>query len=208
MQGYRQSLYAAALLGGFSLLGLGWVSLVHENTAARIEANQRAVLLRTLKSLLPAADFDNDLPTDAVQVRAADLDPAGSVTVYRARKGTQPIAAIFTATAPDGYNGAIRLLVAVRAGGVLAGVRVLAHRETPGLGDPVEVEKSGWILGFGGRSLANPPPQRWKVKRDGGDFDQFTGATVTPRAVVGAVRKTLEYFGRNRDWLFSAAPAM
>ncbi len=109
----------------------------------------------------------------------------------------------FTSVAPDGYSGEIRLLVGVLADGSISGVRVLAHRETPGLGDPIEIERSDWITGFNGRSLGNPVLAQWDVARYGGDFDAFTGATITPRAVVRAVKNTLIYFAQNRERIFA-----
>ncbi|HEX6928013.1 MAG TPA: RnfABCDGE type electron transport complex subunit G, partial [Gammaproteobacteria bacterium] len=124
------------------------------------------------------------------------------VTVYRAYKDGEPVAALFTSVAPDGYSGPIYLLVGIHADGRIAGVRVLGHKETPGLGDPIEIERSDWITGFDGRSLGDPPPQQWDVERYGGVFDQFTGATITPRAVVRAVRNTLLYFERHREEIF------
>ena len=125
-----------------------------------------------------------------------------AVPVYRAFRNGEPVAALLTPVAPNGYSGEIRLLVGIYADGRVAGVRVLGHKETPGLGDAIEIERSDWITSFAGRSLGNPPLEDWKVKRDGGVFDQFTGATITPRAVVQAVRKTLLYFERHRDELF------
>jgi electron transport complex protein RnfG len=113
------------------------------------------------------------------------------------------VAAIFNSVAPDGYNGKIHLLVGVYIDGRLAGVRVVKHAETPGLGDAVEIRKSPWIDDFAGKSLTNPIQERWRVKRDGGDFDQFTGATITPRAVVAAVRNTLLYYQQNADMIFN-----
>ena len=138
---------------------------------------------------------------DAVQISLSErgLKP---VTVYRARKSGKPFAAVFSTVAPDGYSGEIRLLVAVKADGSLAGVRVLEHKETPGLGDLIDESKSRWILGFDGLSLGNPPEKQWKVKRDGGSFDQFTGATVTPRAVVEAVKNILSFFKANQEKVF------
>jgi electron transport complex protein RnfG len=114
------------------------------------------------------------------------------------------VALLLSPVAPNGYSGAIRLLAAIRPDGTLAGVRVLEHRETPGLGDAIEARRSNWILGFEGRSLGNPEPLRWKVRRDGGDFDQFAGATVTPRAVVQSVYEALVFFKDRRDRLFEA----
>jgi electron transport complex protein RnfG len=117
------------------------------------------------------------------------------------------VAVLLNAVARDGYAGPIRLLVAVDPAGRLLGVRVLEHRETPGLGDLVDARHSDWIRGFDGRALGDPPPARWTVRKDGGDFDQFTGATVTPRAVVRGVRRVLEYIELHRQELFAAAPA-
>ena len=192
---------AAVLLGLFSVLGMGLVTWVHDSTAARIEENQRQTLLHSLQNLIPADHYDNDLLADAVQISLSErgLKP---VTVYRARKSGKPVAAVFSTVAPDGYSGEIRLLVAVKADGSLAGVRVLAHKETPGLGDLIDESKSLWILGFDGLSLGNPPEKQWKVKRDGGSFDQFTGATVTPRAVVEAVKNILLFFKANQETVF------
>src|SRR5690606_24060195 len=110
------------------------------------------------------------------------------------------------AVAPDGYSGAMRMLVGVNRDGTLAGVRVLTHRETPGLGDKVDLSKSDWILGFNGRSLGNPEPDRWGVKKDGGEFDQFTGATITPRAVTAQVKRVLQQVEQSRTLLFEQAP--
>ena len=125
------------------------------------------------------------------------------MTVYRARRDGAPVALVLTAVAPDGSSGPIELLVGVNADGTVAGVRVLAHRETPGLGDPIEASRSDWVLAFAGRSLGDPPPAGWTVRRDGGAFDQFTGATITPRAVVHAVRRVLEYVGANQEALYA-----
>ncbi|MBE9559884.1 MAG: electron transport complex subunit RsxG, partial [Proteobacteria bacterium] len=122
---------------------------------------------------------------------------------YRARKNSQNVAVVFTSVAPNGYNGSIRLLVGINADGSLSGVRVVKHRETPGLGDVVEISRSDWILGFDNKSLSDPDTRGWKVKRDGGVFDQFTGATITPRAVVKAVHNALLYFDKNQGMLFS-----
>jgi electron transport complex protein RnfG len=123
---------------------------------------------------------------------------------YRARRAGQPVAVILRFAAVDGYSGEIGLLAGIEADGRLAGVRVTSHRETPGLGDAIEIGKSDWIRAFDGKSLNAPPAADWAVRRDGGVFDQFTGATITPRAVVRAVRAALEYHERNRDALYDA----
>src|SRR5690606_38890243 len=128
------------------------------------------------------------------------------VTVYRAYRQGAPVAALFMIVAPDGYSGSIKMLLGVWADGRVAGVRVLAHKETPGLGDKIELARADWILSFNGKSIGQPPLEGWAVKADGGVFDQFTGATITPRAVVGAVKRALLYFNTHREQLF-ASPA-
>lgn len=198
---------AALVLALFALVGTGLVAAGYELTRERIAANERAALLRNLHAVVAPEEHDNDLFRDVVLVHDPVLlrseDP---LPVYRARRGGDPVAALLTPVAPDGYNGDIRLIVGVYRDGTLAGVRVLSHRETPGLGDAIEVERSDWILGFRGRSLGDPKPAQWAVRRDGGVFDQFTGATITPRAIVAAVKRALEYFAAHRNALFAAAP--
>jgi electron transport complex protein RnfG len=198
----------AVLMGLFAVLGTGLVALTHENTKARIAENQRQALLANLHELVPPGTYDNDIIKDTVNVMQQDLlgtdDP---VPVYRARDHGTPVAAVLTPVAPDGYNGDIKLMVAIRYDGTILGVRVLAHNETPGLGDAIEISKTPWVTGFNGRSQTNPQPDKWRVKRDGGVFDQFTGATITPRAVVKAVHNCLKYFVANRQTLFAATTA-
>jgi electron transport complex protein RnfG len=196
----------ALILSLFSLLGIGLVTTVYQHTKATIAANERAALLRALEELVPAANFDNDPLNETVTARDPALGDGKPITAFIARKHGEPTAIILPVTAPDGYNGAIQLLIAIRADESLAGVRVINHRETPGLGDLIEVKKSAWIEGFEGRSLLDPPEARWKVKREGGDFDQFTGATITPRAIVKSVKNTLEFFRSHRGKLFQAGP--
>ncbi len=203
---YRTILFTGILLSLFTVIGATLVAYTFENTKARIAANERAALMRNLHVLVPPDSHTNDLFRDVIEVQDPTLlgsrDP---VQVYRARRNGEPVALVLTPEAPDGYGGAIRLLVGINPEGTLIGVRVLSHRETPGLGDAIETERSDWILDFDGRSLGNPPAAQWRVRRDGGVFDQFTGATVTPRAVVNAVRKSLIYFEQHRDKLFAPA---
>ena len=200
----RNMLVAGGILTGFALLGGGLVVITYYQTKDRIAANERAVLLASLNTLVPPERYDNALAEDKLQVTDPELlGTPEPVTLYRAYKDGQPVAVLATLVAPDGYSGAIRLLVGVYADGTLAGVRVLAHHETPGLGDPIELDRSDWILSFTGKSLGNPEPQWWAVKKDGGVFDQFTGATITPRAVVKAVRQFLIYFQTHREPLFA-----
>jgi electron transport complex protein RnfG len=195
---WQPALKAAALLMGFALLGTTLVGLSQENTTDRIQANQRATLLQQLSVITPA--HDNDLLHNPLIVQAPAALGSNKTTVYRAWQGQRPIAAIFSPVIAQGYSGAINLIIAIRFDGTLSGVRVISHHETPGLGDKIEHERDPWITHFRGKHLHNP--KRWKVKRDGGDFDQFTGATITPRVVVTAIHKTLVYFQRNKQWLF------
>lgn len=197
---------AAAILAGFAVCGALLVAVTWESTAQRIAANERAFLLRSLADVLPEHGYDNAIHEDAITVTDALLGTTAPVAVYRARLRGRPVALVLAPVAPGGYSGPIRLLVGVLADGTISGVRVVGHRETPGLGDRIEVERDDWVLGFDGRSLGQPPRERWAVRRDGGVFDQFTGATITPRAVVSAVRDALVYFEAHRDALF-AAPA-
>lgn len=190
-------------LAGFALLGTLLLAVAYDLTRPLIEANERETTLKRLNALVDAHSYDNDLLTDQVTLPADAFNSAESVSVYRARKQGVPVAALFTVTAPDGYNGKIRMVVAVRADQTLAGVRILAHKETPGLGDKIEVEKDNWILGFASKSLQNPPPDAWAVRKDGGEFDQFSGATITPRAVVKTVKSTLLWSQQNFTKLFT-----
>lgn len=199
----RHIILAGGILALFAVAGTSLVALTHEATDERIAANQRAATLATLHELVPEERYDNDPVTDAITVTAPQaLGSREPLTVYRARRDGEPVAAVLTAVAPDGYGGPIRLLVAINHDGTLAGVRVVNHSETPGLGDAIEAERSDWIHDFAGRSLGNPPLEDWRVEKDGGTFDQFTGATITPRAVVAAVRRALQYYEEHRRELF------
>lgn len=197
-------LRSAGLLAMVAILGTALLAGVNELTHGRIEAQQLRAVLLQLNEVLPARFYDNSLHEDWVEI----TDPVGfghdePVRVYRARMQGQPVAAVLNLVAPDGYNGEIRMLVGIFADGRISGVSIISHRETPGLGDPVERNRSDWALGFDGKSLQNPAERGWAVKRDGGDFDQFTGATITPRAVVRAVRRALLYFEQHKDEIFA-----
>lgn len=199
---------AALILAGFAVVGTGLVAVAYTSTKDIIAEAQRAELEASLNQLVPADRYDNRVVEDRIDVAAPEwLGTDRPVTVYRARKNGQPVALFATPAAPDGYSGPIQLLIGVYADGTLAGVRVLAHKETPGLGDGIDEKRSPWILAFAGKSLADPRPDGWKVKKDGGAFDQFTGATITPRAVVKATRKFLEYVQTHREQLFAPTSA-
>jgi electron transport complex protein RnfG len=203
----RSIIRTTVLLALVALVSTLLVALTFEATRDEIAASEQATLREQLTAVLPASAYDNAITEDTTTV----LEPAVFGTrepalVYRARKGSVPTGVVMTVIVPDGYSGPIKLLVGVYADGTVAGVRVVSHKETPGLGDAIEAEKSSWIHSFDGTSLGNPPLARWAVKKDGGAFDSFTGATVTPRAVVAAVRRALLYFADNKAKLF-AAPA-
>lgn len=202
----RSILIAAGLLCGFGILGAALVGIAYEGTFARIEQNEREALLQQLAALLPAGSFDNDPLLDVLDIHAPQALGAEHTQVYRARRNGEVVAMVFSPVEASGYSGNIRLIIGVQADGKVSGVRVLAHKETPGLGDKIEIERSNWVHGFDGRSLGDPAADQWGVKRDGGIYDQFTGATITPRSIVAAVKATLGYFQTEREQLLQAAP--
>lgn len=185
-----------------ALLTVGLVAIANI-TRDRIARNQQAWIKQHLDTLVPPESYDNDPLVDTLQVTAPDLlGSAEPVTAYRMRKAGAPVAVAIRSVAPDGYRGPLELLVVVAPDADLIGVRVIRHNETPGLGDAFENRDADWLTRFRGLSLTNPPQQRWTVRRDGGDFDAFTGATITPRAIVKAVRRTLEFYRGNQELLY------
>jgi len=198
-------LVAASRLAVCALLAVALLGGTHVLTRQRID-NARAQAERdALTLVLPASHYDNDMANDRIRVIAPTwLGDDQPLSVWRARSAGAPAALVLQAVASDGYAGPIHLRIGVDVGGRITGVRVTAHTETAGLGDPIEAERSDWILGFIDRALGSPPLAQWKVRRDGGQFDQFAGATVTPRAVVGAVRRVLLYVERHADALYAA----
>lgn len=200
---FRTILDAGKGLAVFAMVCGGLVALTFLVTEDKIIENERLALLHNLHELVPKALHDNDLYSDNISIDAPTLNYRGkSITVYRARNQNQPVSAIFSVIAPDGYSGAIKLLVAINIDNTVAGVRVVTHRETPGLGDAIEIQKSNWIKIFDGKSFFDPEFTNWKVKKDGGYFDQLTGATITPRAIVDMTKKTLSYFIDNKQSIF------
>jgi len=200
----RHSLLRSAVsLGVVAMIGTTLLAGVHRLTAERIAEQERRAMLSQLSEILPADRYDNELRDDRIRFRDEQYFPGGqAVTAYRARQDGQPVAVILRFAAPDGYNGPIGLLAGIDTDGRLTGVRVTSHRETPGLGHAIETDRSDWIRGFEGKSLGSPPPSGWGVERDGGAFDQFTGATITPRAIVEAVQRAVEYHETHREALF------
>ncbi len=186
-----------------ALIGVGLLAWVNDLTRTTIEAQERAYMLEQLGQVLDPDRYDNDLLNDMILIgEETAFGHDEDVRVFRARRGGEPAAVIMEVIAPNGYNGNIVMLVGIGTDARVTAVRVLSHRETPGLGDPIEKRRSDWIDSFQGRSLGDPPAARWAVRKDGGDFDQFTGATITPRAVVTAVARALAYFEEHQDMLF------
>ena len=195
-------------LGLFAILTVGLIASTFVLTEDRIAEQLRAFEARSLIEILPEDTHDNVLIDSRIAIEPESLlKNITTKDAFVAYKNRQPVAVILPATAPDGYSGRIELLVGVNADGSLAGVRVTNHKETPGLGDKIDTKVTDWVLGFSGKSLKNPKAKGWFVKKDGGEFDQFTGATVTPRAVVAAVYRTLQYFDANKETLFSGKDA-
>lgn len=180
------------------------VAVVFTATRERIAEQERRAELASLQAVLPPQLYDNDPLTDTLAVSAPQwLGSEETRLIYRARLAGKPSALVIRSTAPNGYNGPIELLVGIDYRGQLTDVRVISHRETPGLADGIDHEVSDWIEQFAGRSLRQPPPEQWTVRKDGGSFDAFTGATITPRAVVQAIRRTLEFHQLHRDALYA-----
>jgi len=181
------------------------VALTFSLTKDRITANEQAYLEQSLTPVLAGKTFDNDLSASAMTVRAPhDLPGRENAVIYRTRAGNTPLVALFVVTAPDGFTGPIKLLIGIDTDGVVTGVRALEHKETPGIGDLIDESRSDWIYQFSGTSLDAPERTAWTIRRDGGAFDQMTGASVTSRAAVNAVNQTLLYFEANREMVFSA----
>ncbi|WP_305857164.1 electron transport complex subunit RsxG [Balneatrix alpica] len=191
-------------LGLFAILTAAAIALTQVWTAPRIEANRTAAATRALDEIIPPSAHDEPFFAYPLPIAAGSLGYEQETTAYQARLQGKVEAVILPVSAPDGYSGAIELVVGIWADGRLAGVRVLQHKETPGLGDKIETRKSDWIHSFAGLSLTAVPEQAWAVKKDGGQFDQFTGATITPRAIVHAVERALQYFNHQRAKLLSA----
>ena len=202
---HRQRLsYHVVLLGGVGLLTSAAIGVADHLTRADIARRQLEDLQVTLQQVVPASYYDNELVRDTVAVNDRTGEP---VTVYRARRGGQVQAVCYQVRAPGYGNTAMVIAIGVDRAGTLVGVRVISHNETPGLGDKIELSKSDWISRFTGRSLADPQPDQWAVKKDGGVFDQFTGATITPRAVVKAVKGGLDFFAAHRALLLDETTA-
>lgn len=200
---FFQLLRKPLTLAGFTLASTTVVLLTFLATKHPIENSRRLALENRLSSVLAEAQYDNDLNTDFIKVTDPLLGSDTPQTIWRARLQQEPVAAVISSTAPNGYNGPIHLLVGINRDGQLTAVRVVTHTETPGLGDDIEITRSEWINGFSAKSLENLETALWAVKKDGGVFDQFTGATITPRAVISAIHSTLTFYRANKTAIFT-----
>jgi Na+-translocating ferredoxin:NAD+ oxidoreductase subunit G len=196
--------FQTGILAGFALLASVLLGVTNCSTEDTIQQRLNEDLIKSLEEVVPAALHDNDMLQDTLTIPSADFNiGANETTVYLAKKSGKVTAVCFKFIAPDGYSGAINMIMGVDREGNILGVRVLNHKETPGLGDKIEVAKSDWILNFVGRSLDNLTPAQWAVKKDGGVFDQFAGATITPRKSVQAVNRGLQLFKAHQAQLIN-----
>ena len=196
--------FQTGILAGFALLASVLLGVTNCSTEGTIQQRLDEDLKKSLEEVVPAALYDNDMLQDALTIPSADYNiGANETTVYLAKKSGQVTAVCFKFISPDGYSGAINMIIGVDRDGNILGVRVLSHKETPGLGDKIEVTKSDWILSFVGRSLENLTPAQWAVKKDGGEFDQFAGATITPRKSVQAIHRGLQLFKAHQAQLIN-----
>ena len=194
------------LLAVFALITAVILASTERLTEDRIAESERLAAQKALFEIIPVERHNNDLLMDIQPIpekywSTLGLESGGDIHI--ARLDEEPVAAIIPSITPEGYSGDIAMIVGVNFDGSIAGVRVVEHRETPGLGDKVDLRKSDWILSFNGKSLSNPKPDAWNVKKEKGDFDQFTGATITPRAVIHQIAKTLEYFSQDKERLLN-----
>ena len=204
----KASIITALNLLFFALIGTALLAITYQLTHEPIARSEELEKLKLVTQIAPAGTYDNDIIKDTKELGADELLGTDDTTVaYLGRLKDQPSIAVLQAIAPDGYGGKISLIISIRyngsGDGKVGGVRVISHKETPGLGDYIEIAKNKWITGFDGKSLDDPRDNDWKVKKDGGSFDYMAGATITPRAVVKAVHKALQYFALHRDEMFA-----
>jgi electron transport complex protein RnfG len=204
---FRNALRTAAIMLAFAFIGTLLLASVFDVTRAPIEASEKAARLSLFKEILPAENYDNDLLASQVTIAPNALLGNRLPSIANVAKQQQQTAGvILEAIAHDGYSGDIKLLIAIRADGSISGVRVLAHKETPGLGDYIDIAHGNWIKLFDNESLEKTAAEKWQVKKDGGQYDYMVGATITPRAVVKAVKQALQFYQQNKQTLFAVNP--
>lgn len=196
----QHALKTAASMIGFAVIGTFMLAIIYQITQAPIAKNEAQARLALFKQVIPADAYDNDILNTVVNIAPNPLlGNKQTSTANVALKDKKPVAIILEATAPDGYAGDIKLLIAIRMDGTISGVRVLAHKETPGLGDYIDIARNQWITLFDNESLAKTKDKQWKVKKDGGAFDYIVGATITPRAVIKKVHEALLFFKAEKN---------
>lgn len=202
----KATLRTAQNLLFFTVIGTTILAFTFNLTHEKIAQSEAAAKLKLINQVVPNALYDNDLLKDAITLPAStQLGTEHDTVAYRGRLQSQPTVVVLEAVAPDGYAGKIGLIVAINYEGTINGVRVVTHKETPGLGDYIDIAKNKWIGVFAGASHQRYQEDGWKVKKDGGQIDYMAGATITPRAVAKAVHNALHYFEENRDKLFAPA---
>jgi electron transport complex protein RnfG len=203
----KASVYTALNLLFFAVIGTALLALTYKYTHDPIVRSEENEKLKLITQIAPVSVYDNDIMKDTAQLPADELLGNDDTSIaYLGRLNGRPSIAVMQVIAPDGYAGKIHLVIAIDRNGRIGGVRVVSHKETPGLGDYIEIAKNSWINIFNGTALNNPDDNGWKVKKDGGQFDYMAGATITPRAVVKAVHKALQYFAQHREELFKQHP--
>lgn len=205
----RAAARAAGVLLIFSITLTAILAYTYYLAQPNIKRNEQDVRRHLVAQTLPASSYNNDLLNNQLSVPPSPLLGTDKPSLaWQAHLNNVPVAIVLEATAPDGYSGKIELLIGVNAEGKLTGVRVVSHKETPGLGDYIETAKSKWIYSFDGKSNTQPDDNGWRVKKDGGQFDYMAGATITPRAVVKAVHHALQYVNEHHETLFANQPGV
>ncbi len=189
----------------YALTVTAMIAITHLATKDTIAQQEQQKLLSILNAIIDPDSYTNNISTDCAIFANPLLGNDYSHKIYRARQNDTPVAAAIETIALDGYNGKIKIVVGVKADGTVSGVRVLEHKETPGLGDKIDLRVSNWILSFNDMTLNQDNASRWAVKKDGGQFDQFTGATITPRAVVNTVKQAIEFFKLHQTSIFATS---
>ena len=204
---FKNALKTAITMLAFALIGTSLLAYVFDITRAPIEASEKQARLALFKEILPVNVYDNDLLKTTVEIGPNDLLGNRISTIANiAKYNNKTAGVVLEAIAHDGYSGDIKLLIAIRADGSISGVRVLAHKETPGLGDYIDIAHGKWIKLFDDESVNKTTATNWQVKKDGGKFDYMVGATITPRAVVKAILKALQFYEINKQTLFAVTP--
>ena len=199
---FKQKLIVMMPLLLISLVCVLFIVFVHQLTKNKITENRQRAALAIINDVMPI-NYDNDIYNDKIKVDVpAYINNTNSITAYRARSNNQPVAVSLMPVITKGYNGKISLIIGIAYDGTLTGIRVISDNETEGFGDQIHQDKSDWIKGFNGHSIENTPEGKWAVKKDGGDFDQLSGATITPRSVINVVYKVLAYYAEHRDKFF------